>query len=129
MNKKVKIILIIIVIITIGYFSYDFMVYGGARDIQSEESAYKFNSKDLLAEFNANSEVASKKYADKTIEITGIVTEKNEKFIILDNSIICEMQSPSKTEIKGKSITIKGRYVGFDDLLGELNLDQCNIIN
>jgi hypothetical protein len=29
--------------------------------------------------------------------------------------------------VKGQPVIIKGRVVGYDDLLGELKLDQCSI--
>jgi hypothetical protein len=48
--------------------------------------------------------------------------------VTLDNTIICNLKSPDSSIKKDQAVTVKGRVVGFDDLMGELKLDQCFII-
>jgi tRNA_anti-like len=128
MNKKLKTILItLLILLSIGFASYKYIMTGGARDIQSEDVAFTVNSKDIMTEFTTNSDVASKKYLDKTIEINGIVTGISDTVITIDETISCQFQSADFKTEKEKNITVKGRFVGYDDLLGELKLDQCNI--
>ena len=31
------------------------------------------------------------------------------------------------TVIAGKNVSVKGRVIGFDDLMGEIKLDECVI--
>ena len=48
--------------------------------------------------------------------------------IIVDNSIICNLKAFDNTIKKSQKITVKGRVVGYDDLMQELKLDQCLVI-
>lgn len=130
MNKKLKIFLFLVSLIIVGgYFVYDYVLYGGARDIQSEEAAFTVNSNEIVAEFTTNLDVANKKYLEKPIAISGKVTSVNKNEIILDNSVNCNLSKEDTSIIKDQSIIIKGRVVGYDDLLGELKLDQCSKSN
>ena len=45
--------------------------------------------------------------------------------MIIDNSIICNLKELDPSITKDQVITLKGRVVGYDDLMGELKLDQC----
>lgn len=127
MKKRQKIVIVIIALsILAGFGGYYYIMHGGARDIQSENTSFVVASKDLIAEFNSNSETATKKYLNKAIEISGVVTKLNKKTVTIEESIFCEMLTLDGVG-KGKTVIIKGRVVGFDDLLGELKLDACSV--
>ena len=50
--------------------------------------------------------------------------------IMLDNKIQIHLLNPEEQSINlGEIITIKGRCVGFDDLLEEVKIDQATIID
>jgi hypothetical protein len=44
-------------------------------DTEDQKSAYAINALDLIKEFKKNDSIANKKYAEKIINVTGIVTE------------------------------------------------------
>ena len=127
MNKKLKIILFGLGIVTILSFSaYQYVMNAGGRDLATEEVSFKLKSSELKKEFDSNVEIASKKYTEKAIEISGMVTDVKDNQIVMDEIIVC--QCTNKPLIKvGETIKIKGRFVGFDDLMGELKVDQCSI--
>ena len=132
MSKKVKIILVVIVLVIMGYFTLpivkDYMVNNlGKRDVKSEAAAFTLKTKDIIAEFTANTDAANKKYLDKPVAVTGLVSSVKDKEVILDGTVNCGFISADSTIKKDQSVTIKGRIVGYDDLLGELKLDQCSI--
>ncbi len=128
MSKKVKIIgVIIIVALIIGFSVFNYVFYGGARDLATEDVAFTLTSKDITAEFTANVSAATKKYSDKAIAISGTVTAITDSIVTIDNTIICNFKTPDTSVKNEQPITIKGRLVGFDDLMGELKLDQCSI--
>jgi hypothetical protein len=128
MVKFFKIATILAVILVLCFFSYDYVMTGGARDLTKEEPEFMVTSNDISAEFTANVAVATKKYSDKAIAITGIVTATSGKEVILGHSIICNMQEVDPTIQKNQKVTLKGRVVGYDDLMGEIKLDQCLVI-
>jgi CTP-dependent riboflavin kinase len=126
MNKKFKIILFSIAVIAIvGFTGFNYVMHGGARNLSNEEAAFTVSSKSITGEFASNVDVANKKYLEKAIIIKGIVTKITDKEITIDNSIICNLKDVDTTIQKDQAITLKGRVVGYDDLMGELKLDQC----
>lgn len=127
MKKIVLIPLLAIGLIGIG--SYYYIMHGGARDISSEETAYTVSSKDINAEFLSDLENSNKKYLEKAVAISGTITNLNDSLVILDNTILCSLKNIDSQIKKNQAVVVKGRIVGYDDLMGELKLDQCFITN
>ncbi len=133
MNKNLKKgLIVIVVLIVVGYFTFpiikDYLVNNlGKRDVQSEEAVYTLKTKDIVAEFTANEATANEKYLNKPVAISGVVTSVNDKEVIIDEIGICNFTTANATLKAGQTVTIKGRVVGYDDLMGGLNLDQCSI--
>ena len=100
-------------------------MFGGTRNLTKEDTAYTVLSKSIVNEFASNAEFSNKKYLEKAIAIKGTVTKISEKEVIIDNTIICNLKDLDPTIKVNQSITIKGRVVGYDDLIGELKLDEC----
>lgn len=126
MNKKFRIILFSIAMVGIlAFTAYNYVMYGGARNLSSEETAYTVSSKSISTEFALNVETANKKYLEKAIVIEGTITKITGTEVIIDDSIICNLKELDPSITKNQAITLKGRVVGYDDLLGELKLDQC----
>ena len=71
-----------------------------------------------------------KYWNDKVVQIQGKITYVDEYGILLNKNIFCQFDQnidiPSK--FLNKNIVIKGRVVGFDELLMEIKLNQCIII-
>lgn len=123
MTKKMKIIgASVLLIAIVGLSSVYYVFNGGARDLASEETAFSVTSQSILAEFALNPQ--NKKYLDKAVVISGTVTAISPTEVTLDGSIICGLSAADSTIQKDQKIIVKGRVVGFDDLMGELKLDQ-----
>ena len=70
-----------------------------------------------------------KKYLNKTIEIEGIPSEINDNSITLDDKVFCQLVKKSSVAIKnGTKLIIKGRLIGYDNLLEQVKLDQSEIV-
>jgi hypothetical protein len=129
MGKKIKIISFsILAVVLIGFAGYSYIMHGGERNLSTEDAAFTVSSKKILAEFVSKTEDSNKKYLEKAVAVTGVITHKEGKEITIDNSIICSLKNPNSTLKKDQNITVKGRVVGYDDLMGELKLDQCFVI-
>ncbi|UKM64692.1 hypothetical protein GSB9_01249 [Flavobacteriaceae bacterium GSB9] len=123
--KKWIVIIILLIAVIIGY-NY---LYQDHRDIASEAANYTVSSQNLKSEFETSPIQAEQKYLNKTIEVSGIVSEFNLNDLTLNDNIFCILKNP-KQELKvGTSIKVKGRIIGYDDLLEQIKLDQCTIIN
>lgn len=116
----------ILLIISVLIYKY---VYQEHRNISNEVSEYKTASKDIINEFKDNSTNAENKYLNKTIEISGTVTQHSNKTITINETIFCQFTEEIIVTENNFKITIKGRFIGYDDLLEEIKLDQCTIIN
>ena len=127
--KKISIsIVVLVLVLVVGFFSARYYAYhGGKRDVQSEQAAFKMKTKDILAEFTANEADANKKYLEKPVSITGVITSVNEKEVIIDEVVVCGFTTADVTLKVGQSVSVKGRVIGYDDLMGGVNMDQCSI--
>lgn len=125
MKKKIMIFITIVLVTGIGLYLY---AYKGHRDIAAEDVDFELTVSVLSKEFSENDSLANLKYADKTIQIYGKVSSMDlpshtividEKLsVVFANSVLPKMnlQDPIK---------IKGRFVGYDDLLEEFKVDQA----
>lgn len=128
MKRKTKVVLSLILILIIAFFSVRFYIYNaGKRDIQSEETAFTLKAKDITQQFVTNTDVSNKKYLEKPIAVSGVVTSVTNTEIIIDNTVNCNLLKADASIKNGETVTLKGRVIGFDDLLGEVKLDQCTI--
>ena len=128
MNKKLKILLLFIVVMFLAFISIRYYLYnGGKRNIQSEETAFTVSSKAITNEFISNLDASNKKYLEKPVAISGTVTFVNENEVIIDEVVNCNFLTVDSSIKKNQKIVVKGRVIGYDDLLGELKLDQCNL--
>lgn len=123
-----KIIIIIIVLVATGIFSYQY-VSKNHRNIAKEEASYQFTSNELASQFAINPDQSESKYLNQVIEVKGSISEVNELEIVLDNTVVCLFQNTPNLPSKNKTLILKGRFIGYDNLLEQLKLDQCIIIN
>ncbi|MDT0558164.1 hypothetical protein RM697_05880 [Ichthyenterobacterium sp. W332] len=125
MKKKLYIALVVLIIAAIIGYNY---IYKDHRDIENEASAFMVTTKEIAEEFLENSTTAEEIYLDKVIEVLGVITESNPSDITIDNTLFCQLNSTNTLKVKD-SIQLKGRVIGYDDLLEQIKLDQCYIIN
>jgi hypothetical protein len=129
MKKPLKILLALLVLGIITYFGARYYAYNfGQRDLQSEETKFTVSSTEIANEFVANVGNANKKYLEKPVVISGKVTSVSGTNVILDQTVNCTFEKIDQTISENQVIQIKGRVIGYDDLLGELKVDMCNQI-
>ena len=122
-------IFIAIVIFVSAVMGYNY-VYKDHRNIEGEKAQYSITAQQIHSEFMDDLDVSQKKYLNKTIEISGTVSEMSQTEITLEDKVFCQFsQQITEEDIQLNSkITVKGRFIGFDDLLEQIKMDQC-IIN
>ena len=113
--------------IAVVYFTYN----KPHRDFNKSPSQFTVESKKLISFYKNNLKEANSKYLDKIILITGVITDFEKDIIILDNGIVCTLDSSQKIDDQiytGSEISIKGRCIGYDDLFEEVRVDHSFII-
>jgi len=128
MNKSIKIVLVVLLMGIIAFFGARYYAYHyGQRDLQSEETKFTVTSSEIVNEFVTNVAVANQKYLEKPIVVTGKVTTVSGNNVLLDQSINCTFEKADLSIKENQTLNVKGRVIGFDDLLGELKMDMCNL--
>jgi len=125
MSTKSKIIIALLAICLVGIGVYTYVMHGGARDLTTEETQFAVSSKEIIGEFAKNPDAATKKYINKAVAIKGTITGVEGAQVMIDNSVSCTFKQADASLKVGEMITVKGRIVGFDDLMSELKLDEC----
>ncbi len=129
MKMKKRIIIIVVFFVGAGALLYGYygFLYKEVRDVSAETVAFTVSAKELSAEYLANAVNADTKYLNKTIELKGAVTDIKDSLLVLNHKVVCDFDTALGNPGINKKITIKGRCIGFDELFGEVKLDQCTI--
>jgi tRNA_anti-like len=127
MKKKVLIIAaaVLLIVLAGSYIWYGYL-YKSGRDVSGEEAAFTVTAESLTADYQAAQQTADAKYLNKTIAVTGVVTTVSDSVVTLNDKVFCGFEK-KMNEPEGKEITIKGRCIGYDELFGEVKLDQCTL--
>ncbi len=130
MNKKKYFVIasIAILICCGGFYFYNNILYKEARNIEKETPSYSISSSNLINDYKSNISESDSKYLNKTIQIEGEITEVSDSILTLDSSIFCAFDKNIEKASVGNKVTLKGRCIGFDELMEEIKLDQCSII-
>jgi len=120
----------------IGYYLYN----KPHISVKDEKVDFIVAVDSLAREFQLNPQKANLKYADKIVLVSGkfdsqSISQNHLTTIVMkgtENLANCEMDSLYLTDPRvihaNDKIKIKGLFVGYDDLLGELQLKKCLLI-
>ena len=137
---KRNILFAIVILVLLGILLAVVAIYDKPhRNIDGEKATYELTLDQFNAEFVENQNAAYQKYSEKVVQLTGVVSQINNNqspinLLLSESNAIanCEMAelSPNNLQIQtGDQIVIKCLFIGYDDLLGELQLKKCDIIN
>ncbi len=106
-------------------------MYKDHRDIATESADFTLTVSSLQSEFVTNDSLATTKYQDKTIQIAGKITnvDAESKSVVIDEKLFATfLEAVPNTISVGKQVTIKGRFLGYDDLVEEFKMDQTVVV-
>ena len=127
MLSKKKLLGSVLILVIIGIVGYNY-IYQDHRNIEKETAEFIMTAMEIANLFKEDAVNAEQKFLNKTIEVTGNVSDNNNTEITIDNQVFCQFVEPLKEIKRNKNIKIKGRVIGYDDLLEQVKLDQCTII-
>ena len=143
-QKKIVIIgVLVLIVVAVAAIWYIFTVT--FSDINDQKPKYSVKALDLINEFKKNDSIANKKYAEKIIAVTGLVTEVESADTTVNIKLgdttngsyaIFAFQrqhlADAKTIKKGDSISIKGSCSGgaYSEILETefITFKRCAII-
>ncbi|WP_139958203.1 OB-fold protein [Flavicella sediminum] len=127
MQKKNVVLLFTLAFIGIAVASYTY-IYKGHRNIEVSQADFKTTAEALGNEFSVDFDKASQKYLNKVILISGELSEKDMESVTLGTTILCYLDGLDANIQIATEVTIKGRCIGYDELLEVVKLDQCSLI-
>ena len=108
-----------------------FYAYKDHKDIAASEADFTLSVSVLQKEFTENDSLATVKYQNKVVQVEGLITNVDAatKSIVIDDKIYAQFDTalPANLEVK-KKVTLKGRFLAYDDLVEEFKMDQSSII-
>lgn len=116
-------------VVLFGLMFAVFIINKPHRDIGNESAIFKIKSDTLVSHFLRNETSASRNYLNQTIEVSGMVTEINMNFLTIDDKIYCKFEDIISQITLNTYVKVKGRCIGFDELLEQVKLDQCTLQN
>jgi hypothetical protein len=122
LSKKNKFIVFLLAICCSGYVSYTYLMKPPAG-IQSKQVAFTGTTTAFITKVQEN----ATDWLNRVVVLEGVVTSKDENGITLNNRVYCQFSVTQKIVVAQQTLKIKGRFIGYDDLLNELKLDQCII--
>ena len=126
-KRKSKYILWLLLLAAIGGFIAYKITYKPHKTIQEMTTDFKGTTSELILKVMPSPDL----WNNKTVEITGEITNIDAKGFMLNSSVYCQKNTLLSHQIipkVGDSHTIKGRIIGYDDLLEELKLDKVIFI-
>ena len=123
--KIIKLISVVLIILLIGGISLYKYTYQEHKNIESSNVDFKITALELSLDFGLDAEKASEKYVNKVIVVSGDVSELNPVSVMLNSVVLCYFTNETE-QVKQGSLIIKGRCIGYDDLLEVVKLDQCS---
>ena len=123
-NKKIIIILLILIFL-IGVFYY-FNHLKAHTDWINIKPQISLSAIELLKNYQNGNE---KGLTNMVIQVSGTVTGLDDSLYILDKAVVCKPAVRIESNITKKEfVNIKGRCLGYDDLLMEVRLDHVVFI-
>ena len=128
-NKKyIKIIATgLLIFLVILFVSYKYL-HHEHRDISNEKAIFSVTAAEILQDFLLDESKANLKYLDKSIAITGKITNIDTKnnTIVIDEKVFVLLKKIPVVK-QSEVIIVQGRVIGYDSLLEEIKLDQAEI--
>lgn len=125
-NKRQLYLGILGLLLVLGVGGYVYM-NRPHRNIAKEEASFTLTADELEANFSTAE--PAQKLADQVVNTQGKITALDGKSLTLDQKVEVSFvqKLPPGLEI-GSKVTIKGRCVGYDDLLQMVKVDQAVLL-
>ena len=123
--KKNKLILTFLFVLGMIGFAFYTLAIESPTSIENRKVDFTGSADELLLKITDHTE----EWQDKIVVVSGEVSSSDDKGIMLSRKIYCQLKQVTDLQKINPSnnISLKGRIIGYDDLLEELKLDQCII--
>lgn len=126
LSKKNKTLVIVAIVGLLGIGAWTIYHYVFSAPLSTNEIAVEYQG--TVEEFKQLLQSDFEKWHNKIVQISGTITEINEQGVLLNHDVYCQFEDKPINAAENDIITLKGRVIGYDELLEETKLNQCIII-
>lgn len=124
MKKLVIVIVLLVFCVCLGIYFY---AYQDRENIETSDPSITLSAIEAIKIFQDDDPNNNAELQNKIVQIAGNVTTISSTGVTLDHQVIVLLEEPVKAAAGG-GLTIKGRCIGYDDLLEELKIDEAVIV-
>jgi len=120
--KKHKLIIVVLLLVLGSLYVYKY-TYKPHKLIENSIPIFKGKASLFIQKASEN----LNNWNSKIIVISGRVTSIDKEGITINNEIYCQFKNPKEILLIKENLLlqIKGRVIGYDNLLEEIKLNQC----
>lgn len=125
-QSKVKIALVFIFVAVASMFIANRIVYKPHELMKDLNEVFAGTANDFKLKYLKN----PAKWSNAIVLLNGEITSLDNNGAMLSDIVFCQFEDENSTDYlkEGKNVTVKGRFIGYDDLLEEMKLDNCIIL-
>ena len=112
--------ILFLVVLSILYFKF----YNSDKQLHQ-----KLSSKELIDMYENQDGSNSFLSAANIIELNGSVTSIERAALTIDKKIFCKFNVDIFNIKVGDTISLVGKFIGYDDLFKEFKINECSILN
>lgn len=121
-SKKSKAILIALFASAIvALFIVTKIMYAPHEKTADVEAVFKGQASDFINDITTDTTLT----AGITVELIGEVSDVADSTAVINGNVFCQFSGEKITFKAGEKITVKGRFIGYDDLMEEVKMDKC----
>jgi|TARA_B100000949_G_C14273841_1_gene448657 hypothetical protein len=125
------IVRLLVPVIMIGSLMLLFLFFKPHPEWTLMEPSFELRAVVLLSEYRSDITKANSKYLNKVLSIEGKLTSTEPSLMIIDHGVTCTLDSTQMIDqypALGTRVIIKGRCVGYDELLEEVRIDHVSVL-
>lgn len=124
--KRSRTLLLLVAVILIGIYAVYRYMYQPHATTYSQDAAFEGYAEAFISEVTTDSQ----KWQNSIIQIEGVVSQITNTDFVINDVIFCQPESAEALQglSEGMTVIVKGRFIGYDDLLEEIKMDKCIII-
>lgn len=97
------------------------------KDYAQAEVAQTWTAFDLVQQFTAHPQEMQAQWQGQVVAVVGEVGSSSPQGVVLTPGVVVHYaEGEGPADAPTGSVTLKGRLVGFDDLFGEVRIDQAS---
>jgi len=121
-SKRSNFILVVFFVgVMFAFFVISNVLYAPHKKTKDVEAFFKGNTANFIISIKTDSTLV----AGIIIELSGKVTNVGGTNAVVNGNVFCQFSDEKISLEDGEYVIVKGRFIGYDDLMEEVKMDKC----